>query len=185
MSVWLQLRLGTSPLTGYNPVPLWDAVVLANSVCRVQPRNFARSRAGAPREPQTLSVPVEGGVRSLQTTAKVETALISGHGNWPHVHLGAIDAIYGRSPYFRHVFPEIERILSNPPSLLGDLNRSLLTSVLELTGLYGDGDVESLRSSISEAAISRGAELKVKVCPELSVLDAVMCLGPETVLALL
>lgn len=45
---------------------------------------------------------------------------------WQRLHLNAIKSAYGRSPFFPHYFPELEKIISESPVLLTVLNRQLL-----------------------------------------------------------
>ncbi len=53
-----------------------------------------------------LSVPVRGGTGALRH-ADPETLEVDDSRNWRHVHLGAINAAYSRTPYYQHFAPEV------------------------------------------------------------------------------
>lgn len=72
-----------------------------------------------------LTVPVVGGASAVKRLPP-EMLEVSGHGDWPRIHLGAIEAAYGCEPYFRHLFPEIEVVISSYPVLLTDMNALLM-----------------------------------------------------------
>lgn len=58
----------------------------------------------------TLTVPLAGGRRGghgLPAAAR----MVSLHGRWPHVHLGALAASYGRTPYYRHYIGAVAEAL--------------------------------------------------------------------------
>ena len=58
-----------------------------------------------------LSVPVQGGASCLKGRhVDVRSLLISDHGKWRQEHLGTWNAIYGKTPFFDHLFPEIKQV---------------------------------------------------------------------------
>ncbi len=132
---------------------------------------------------RVLSVPVAGGSGILKhATADPDKILISGHGRWRQEHLGAINAIYGKTPYFTHIFPEIKRIYDEKSyGTLGEFNRSLFDFVVDFL------NIESLRPSINEMKTrnpSRFRQLKMeferKVNINYSIFDALFRLGKNT-----
>lgn len=53
--------------------------------------------------PMTLSLPVAGGRAALARALSDGTpVMLSPHGRWAHVHMGALAAAYGRTPYWIH-----------------------------------------------------------------------------------
>ncbi len=113
-----------------------------------------------------LTVPVEGGSRSLkrlehacggraEAQADLRSPRISLHGDWPRVHLGALEAVYGRAPFFAHYFPAVSGIIAGPPESLFGLNAAI--------------DAERLLAQSD---------------PALSMLDALFRLGPEAIFLL-
>jgi hypothetical protein len=54
---------------------------------------------------------------------------------WQQVHMGAITASYGSSPYFQYYNETIEKIISKKFDFLFDLNMELIDSVLKMLRL--------------------------------------------------
>lgn len=128
--------------------------------------------------PLTLTVPVAGGSRALKRLPWHEIQ-VSDHGRWQHVHLGALDAAYGRSPYFIHYFPAIEAVISDTPRRLADLCGALDNAVVRALG------ISRLAPELSApAALTRGRELLPLADPALSILDPLFRLGPEAIFLL-
>lgn len=72
---------------------------------------------GAPDAPPlALSVPVCGGSKAVKRRAPEELA-VSDHGRWPQVHLGALEAAYGRLPFWRYLQPELAHIITIAPGM--------------------------------------------------------------------
>lgn len=90
-------------------------------------------------EGMTLTVPVEGGASALKRR-DASGLRVSNHGDWTRIHLGAMEAAYGREPYFQHFFPEIAAIIERHPAKVRNLNRSLLSAILTLMDYEGEMD---------------------------------------------
>ncbi len=103
---WMRLRLSESE----------DNVAAAAHILADTPRDKRRRMArtliaGAHGQPPlTLSLPVEGGGAVLRK-GSADRWRISMHGRWPAVHLGALEAAYGATPFYAHLRPGLERIL--------------------------------------------------------------------------
>lgn len=136
-----------------------------------------------------LSVPVAGGRAYLKKERSAHPLLISGHGDWRRIHLGAISAQYGRTPYFRHYFPEIESIIllyGNPDASLHLLNKSLHEAVCRMIfrteDLHAVTEMREKRPDIFRAVAT---EISDKTDPSLSVVDALFRLGPDTIFSVI
>lgn len=141
-----------------------------------------------------LTVPVEGGATALKRifylSGKGEPALktprLSEHGRWRDEHLGAINAIYGSSPYFRHLFPEIESIYRHSEGMsLQAFNSELIgmaqrwlepDTLLPEIKLLSEGNPERFRRI--------GEDTLRKVDINLSIFDALFRLGKETIFSI-
>lgn len=155
-----------------------ESQAYANRVCGISGKDFARTVIASPTGPVRLSVAVEGGAPRLKRTGAESAVSLSDHGNWPHVHLGAIEAIYGRAPYYQYLMPELHDILEDRPVKLKELNRRLHTWI---TGYFQpSGGIR-----IADAVRRRGEEIGRKLDPDISVIDALMRYGPETNLVLI
>lgn len=93
-------------------------------------REYTRTLIGSNSpDGMVLTVPVVGG-SSAAKRLKPEQLEISAHGDWTRIHLGAIEAAYGREPYFQHYFPGIAGIIEDYPTMLEDMNGKLLSYML-------------------------------------------------------
>ncbi|MDE6681806.1 MAG: WbqC family protein [Muribaculaceae bacterium] len=135
-----------------------------------------------------LSVPVVGGASRLKRDCGPDV-MISDHGRWQDVHLGAIKAVYGKTPYFPHLFPEIEKIYRERSNgSLEKFNMALHQLALHWLGLDKEGFVEEILrlSPDKKSLLGRLAEEKRKdIDMSHSIFGLLFRLGREGVLALL
>lgn len=142
-----------------------EACIHANNEADVRGKEFARCRLRG----VTLTVPVSGGAHALKSGSA--NPVISEHGKWRREHEGALLAAYGKSPFFRHLMPEIEEIYSRSEGMpLEEFNRSLLDAAL------GWIEPEALFSPSMQAVRE---ETRVKVDYDLSIFDVIFRLGKE------
>ena len=182
-------QVSASPLPYAAPAG-WYAARLARACGRggavfpVASRALARCSIAAGRSgAEVLSVPVEGGARTLRRMP-AEPVRLSEHGGWRRVHWGALTAAYGRAPYFEHLAPALEEIYGRPWEYLHEFCAAIdavvcdamrwQTSAAEIAALCPPGHPVPLRWTETAAAIR----------PELSIYDAVFHLGPEAILGL-
>lgn len=147
-------------------------------------KQYSRTGIRGHGEPMTLSVPIAGGASAVKRLApdKLEVSM---HGRWTHQHLGAIEAVYGRTPFFIHLFPGLSAIIETPPLSLPDLNLSLHNLIwqwMRMEDIVSAATAREIRSS--QAVARRGRELAAVLDFRLSVIDAAFRIGPEAVLAL-
>lgn len=105
--------------------------------------------------------------------------LLSAHGNWPHRHLGALEAIYGRTPFYPHIIGSLRDILRDTPESLPELNRRLHEAVTPWI------DIEAADEALTNRAASDlGRKLGTFVNDSLSILDPIFRFGKDTTLLL-
>lgn len=132
---------------------------------------------------EMLSVPVVGSSSALKRTDEL---YVSAHGEWPRRHLAALEAAYGRAPFWCHYAPAFARILLNPPATLRELNttlhemalKALLGCILpsELPHILPPGDVPLWPR---HRPLPAGTDHR-----SLTVFDLLFCRGPEAILTL-
>jgi hypothetical protein len=146
--------------------------------------------------PQLLSVPVYLG--SIHKTP-VKDIRIDYSKRWQQVHLRAIKASYGSSPYFQYYYENIETIISKNYDFLLDLNMELTEAVLTMikieTGLSFTTHFEPAGGLDNDYRYritpKEKSNYKVKEYLQvfstgdgfihgLSILDMIFNLGPET-----
>lgn len=156
----------------------------ANAATSSSGKDFARCLIPGNCGPMMLSVAVKGGASRLKHDRGAAVAELSTHGNWPRVHLGALEAVYGRAPYFEHYMPVIRGAIDSGAATL----RELCSNVHEAVAGMIAGDLQlipPLSRELPPHLRERADELKMTVDPRLSVIDPLMRLGPDTLLALL
>lgn len=150
---------------------------------RRSPNRGRFMRIGSEEEPTALTVPVEGGLKSFRHgLRRYDELTISDHGKWQHVHLGALDALYGRAPYFHHYFPLLESLLRHAPRRLADLNRGVDDIISRAL------HIDSYRSLIANptAAVAEEARmLRGDSDSSLSMVHYLMQMGPEAIFLLI
>lgn len=135
-------------------------------------------------EGMVLTVPVVGG-SSAAKRLKPEELEVSGHGDWPRIHLGAIEAAYGREPYFQHFFPVAADVIEHYPQQLARLNVLLMKKMMDFIG-YDEAiaDIRTLRNANPERCAAIANRLESKIDPAHSFLEALFRLGPDAVFLL-
>lgn len=164
----------------------------------------------APNGPVKLTVPLVGSTNAMPVMMR--DVLISEHGNWRHLHWGALFSSYGKSPFFDFVADDLHRIIvEGCHQRLLDLNMELhhlivdfmdlpiTTRVVsdedEITALLADG-VSDLRGKIGGKRADTlpivdipyyqmWSQRSGTFVPRLSVLDLLMNEGREGVITLL
>lgn len=82
--------------------------------------------------PQALTVPVyQGSLHKIP----VKDIRIDYTKRWQQVHLGALAAAYGSSPFFMYYFESIEKIILQNHEFLLDLNMDLVRAVIKMIKL--------------------------------------------------
>lgn len=139
-------------------------------------RRYSLPDAGQPGKVVTLSIPVRKG-----------TGLLSDHGNWPRVHLGTLNALYGRKPYFTFVSDAINPIFADAGTemsgcgilSLAEFNLRLHRAIAQWIDL--DAARMALNGNLTEVC----REFATKVNCSLSILDPVSRFGKDIVFVLL
>lgn len=143
-------------------------------------REYTRTRVSSNSpEGMMLTVPVVGGSSAVKRLHPEELE-VSGHGDWTRIHLGAIDAAYGKEPYFQHFFPGIAEVIRRYPVRLADMNRKLFAGMLdEICYRATSEDVESFRKANPQRYdnIRRRMLTKIDICN--SWIEAIFRLGPD------
>lgn len=159
-SAWMRLRL-QAVATGMDR---HQAALYADTVSGIPPKERGRIRlAGG----ITLSIPVEGGSHALRRNDT--DPVLSEHGKWRREHLGAFATVYGRTPYFIHLMPQIEEVYANSEGLrLSEFKMRLLG----IADKWIDPEVE-FPKRLQEAA----REISLLIDDNISIFDALFRLG--------
>lgn len=150
---------------------------------------------------QALTVPVEHGDSPL-----IKDIRLSDHGNWRHLHWNALQSAYGESPFFEYYQDDIRPFFERHWTFLLDFNEDIRQKMCELIDIqpnvsYTEGFIPeespltSYRTAISPKhpqddpdflpkRYYQVYEQKHGFLPNLSILDLLFNMGPESIFLL-
>lgn len=156
--------------------------------------------------PMTLSLPVEAGPMEK---ADIRSVRISTHGNWQHLHWNSIESAYRSSPFFEYYQDEFRPFFEKKPGYLFDFNeeiREIICGMIEIqpkVHLSSEYLVEALlpkrwvdfrtrihpkketqESGFHPTPYYQVFDRKFGFLPNLSILDLLFNMGPESALYL-
>ena len=147
---------------------------------------------------QALTVPVERGASPV-----IRDIRISDHGNWRHLHWNALQSAYGESPFFVYYQDDIRPFFENRWDFLFDFNEAIMHKMCELIDILPKVSFSSEFRKDSESIMDYREIIRPKnppydpdfelkpyyqvyrqkhgFLPNLSVLDLLFNLGPESI----
>lgn len=154
---------------------------------------------------QALTVPIEGHA-SISSINTIKDLRISDHGNWRHLHWNALKSAYGESPFFDYYQDDILPFFEQRWDYLFDFNEAIREKMCELLDIqpkesYTDSwsDERTPHSTIIDYRSSirpkhpepdpdftpkryyQVYEQKHGFLPNLSILDLLFNMGPESI----
>lgn len=151
---------------------------------------------------EILSVPLRRGKNSKMPILDVQ---ISYEDQWQGKHLHSIRSAYGNSPYFEYYFEDIKRLIASRYDALYDMNTALLSYFIQSLSLeceliqsseyhrmYNESHLDLRHIPFNSPDIEGYApkkynqvfEEKHGFVSDISILDLLMCKGPESILYL-
>jgi len=129
-------------------------------------------------------VPLLGG-RRHNRSLPYDELLLSEHGNWRHLHWGALYSAYGRAPYFEYYQDLFHDIYAEHREKLSELN-SLLHSAICTVMQINPSEI-NVAEELPAKLLRTGCpyhqvwEARYGFQPGLSILDMAFNLGPESI----
>lgn len=165
-----------------------------------------RCNIAGPEGVLSLSVPI---IRPDTPKCAMKDIRISDHGNWRHLHWNAIESAYNNTPFFEYYKDDLRPFYENKYTFLADFNEELRCKICELMDIspvvehtasyhtdflpdeadyrevihpkkdYTEVDKDFLPKPYYQVFESRHGFL-----PNLSIIDLLFNMGPESVLVL-
>lgn len=144
-----------------------------------------RCRIATANGVQTLSVPVNG-------SGSIRDIRISDHNNWRHLHWQALSSAYGSSPFFEYYADDIAPFFEKKCDSLFDYNLEITRKMCELLDLRKDiqltdsyqGSALDLNQKVDCKPYYQVFQARHGFLPDLSILDLLFNMGPESILYL-
>ena len=176
--------------TYFGPVQWYQQLHRAENVKIERWENFQkqtfrnRCLISAANGVQALTVPVKHG-----DTMLIKDLRISDHGNWRHLHWNAIQSAYGKSPFFDYYEDDLRPFFEQRWDYLLDFNEAIRQKVCELIDIQPHvGYTESFMQPPSEQEdrfepkkYYQVYQQKHGFLPNLSILDLLLNMGPESI----
>lgn len=133
---------------------------------------------------QALTVPVEHGGSRL-----IRDIRISNHGAWRRVHWNALQSAYSESPFFEYYADDLRPFFERDYTFLYDFNFEIMQKVWELLDIHPNVEhttefhpsITHHPSSTTHHPYWQVFAHKHGFLPNLSILDLLFCMGPESI----
>ena len=190
--------------TYFGPIQWYQKLYRADEAWIEQHEHFVkqtyRSRCiiATTQGTQALTVPVE---RDILKSQAIKDIRISDHGNWRHLHWNALQSAYGESPFFEYYEDDLRPFFEKRWTFLFDFNEAIREKLCELldicpvvrfTEKYVSDHASDYREAINPKHPAPDPdfqprryyqvyEAKHGFLPNLSVVDLLFNMGPESV----
>ena len=178
--------------TFFGPVSWYEQIARSEEPIFIEAHeNFqkqtvrTRCRIATANGVQTLSVPVNG-------SGSIRDIHISDHNNWRHLHWQALASAYGSSPFFEYYADDIAPFFEKKWDSLFDYNLEITCKMCELLDLRKEiqltdsyqGSAIDLQQKADSKPYYQVFQSRHGFLPDLSILDLLFNMGPESVLYL-
>ncbi len=195
-----------APVEYYSKLKAYDKIYIEQPDHYVKQTYRNRCNIAGPEGVLSLSVPI---IRPDTPKCAMKDIRISDHGNWRHLHWNAIESAYNNTPFFEYYKDDLRPFYENKYTFLADFNEELRCKICELMDIspvvehtasyhtdflpdeadyrevihpkkdYTEVDQDFLPKPYYQVFESRHGFL-----PNLSIIDLLFNMGPESVLVL-
>ena len=197
--------------TYFGPIQWYQKLYRADEAWIEQHEHFIkqtyRSRCiiATTQGTQTLSIPIEHPTSNVQRSTfnvqRIRDIRISDHGNWRHLHWNALQSAYGESPFFEYYEDDLRPFFEKRWTFLFDFNEAIreklcelldISPVVRFTEKYVSDHPSDYREAINPKHPAPDPdfqprryyqvyEAKHGFLPNLSIVDLLFNMGPESV----
>lgn len=150
-----------------------------------------RCTIDAPNGPLNLTVPIDKSNFLPGAKCLMKDVRISYRQDWQHQHWNALESSYYNSPFFEYLQDDFRPIYERRWEFLMDLNEALIHTCCELIGIQPNlqrttdfMNEERCPTVVEHRPYYQVFAHKHGFLPDLSVIDLIFNLGPESVLYL-
>lgn len=195
-----------APVEYFSKLKAYDKIYIEQHDHYVKQTYRNRCNIAGPEGVLSLSVPI---IRPDTPKCAMKDIRISDHGNWRHLHWNAIESAYNNTPFFEYYKDDLRPFYENKYTFLADFNEELRCKICELMDIspvvehtasyhtdflpdeadyrevihpkkdYTEVDKDFLPKPYYQVFESRHGFL-----PNLSIIDLLFNMGPESVLVL-
>lgn len=177
----------------------FDEMVIESKESYIKQSFRNRFRIKTANKVVDLIIPIQKGNSNIP----IQEIRIDYNQSWIKNHWGAIQAAYGKAPFFEHYGKEVEELLNRKPKFLFDLNLQILEYLLNILGIHKNilfsqkfektytDSITDLRSIIhpkqhcGKLSFYKPTEyIQVfgnQFVKDLSILDLIFCEGPNAI----
>lgn len=195
-----------APIQYYTKLASYDRICIEQHDHYIKQTYRNRCTIASPNGELALSVPI---VRPENKKAPMKDIRISDHGNWRHLHWNAIESAYNNTPFFEYYKDDFRPFYEQKQEFLIDFNEELchlvcglvdLEPVMERTATYqtvfrpNEMDFREVIHPKKESLevdpeftphpYYQVFESKLGFMPNLSIIDLLFNMGPESLLVL-
>lgn len=186
------------PIAYFAPISYYAALYHAPEVvieaCEHYVKQTLRTRCviATDQGAQTLSINVEKGNKLKMPIREVR---LSGHNDWPRLHLHALATYYGQSPFYEYYIDDLREVFlhGHDGSLFG-LNEALRQHICQEIGFTPNvrystewmgpqGNLPVIRDQKPYYQVA-GVTGRQPFLPDMTILDLLFNMGPESILVL-
>lgn len=175
------------PTSFFGPVSWYEQIARAAEPISIEAHeNFqkqtlrTRCRIATANGVQTLTVPVSG-------SGSIKDIKISDHNNWRHLHWQALASAYGSSPFFEYYADDIAPFFEKKWDFLFDYNLEITHKMCELldirTEIHLTDEYQgcSFNQHNDSKPYYQVFQSRHGFIPDLSILDLLFNMGPESI----
>ena len=118
-----------APVEYYSKLKAYDKIYIEQHDHYVKQTYRNRCNIAGPEGVLSLSVPI---IRPDTPKCAMKDIRISDHGNWRHLHWNAIESAYNNTPFFEYYKDDLRPFYENKYTFLADFNEELRCKICEL-----------------------------------------------------